>query len=72
MDTRIVSIGVYQKRSSAKNTLVNRNPHQHFVASRVLPDPIWVLGIDHGLSADAIGAPANLLEDSRPQAILKL
>ena len=38
----------------------------------ILPDPIWVLGIDHGLSADATGAPAILLEDSRPQAILKL
>ena len=28
--------------------------------------------IDHGLSADAIEASAVLLEDSRPQAILKL
>ena len=28
--------------------------------------------IDQGLCADATGAPAILLEDSRPQAILKL
>ena len=39
---------------------------------RVMPHPKWVFGSDHGLSADATGAPAILLEDSRPQAILKL
>ena len=37
-----------------------------------MPHPKWVFGSDHGLSADATGAPAILLEDSRPQAILKL
>ena len=36
-----------------------------------MPHPKWVFGSDHGLSADATGAPAILLEDSRPQAILK-
>ena len=37
-----------------------------------MPHPKWVFGSDHGLSADATGAPAILLEDSCPQAILKL
>ena len=46
------------------------NPHPHL--PRVMPHPKWVFGSDHGLSVDATVAPAILLEDSRPQAILKL
>ena len=42
-----------------------------YTSPRVMPHPKWVFGSDHGLSADATGAPAILLEDSRPQAILK-
>ena len=37
-----------------------------------MPHPKWVFGSDHGHSADVTGAPAILLEDSHPQAILKL
>ena len=37
-------------------------------STRVMPHPKWVFGSDHGLSADATGAPAILLEDSHPQA----
>ena len=35
-----------------------------------MPQPKWVFGSDHGLSGDATGAPAILLEDSRPAKFL--